>query len=145
LALAAARQPVQTANLPEECQCYLLVAAPEELETNQVQIGQRLPDAEWEALQAQRKQQWYDDMFLEHVMPLSHPIWPEWMKSKTESWPNELQLFWYAVPAKYMIYGSRGPEMIIANIRKYYAEDEKLSAIADWLEYWNCNCGESDP
>jgi hypothetical protein len=130
LALAAAHQPVQTANLPEECVNYLLVAPPQELETNQVQIGQRLPDAECEALQAQRRQQWYDDMFLEHVMPLSHPIWPEWKDSNKETWPKELQLFWYGIS------WSGEPEKVATGIRKYYAEDKNLSALADWLEYW---------
>jgi hypothetical protein len=130
MAIAAARQPVQTANLPAECQYYLLVESPKELEKT-VQLVQRFPDDEWTALQTQRKQQWYDDMFLEHVMPLSHAIWPEWTESDTKSWPAELQYFWYGIHWK------DEPKKVAAAIRKYYAEDEKLLALADWLEYWN--------
>ena len=58
----------------------------------------------------------------------SFQIYSDWRDSEIDTWPIELQYFWFK------IYDYESAKNIIINIKKYYPKDKDLLNFATWLE-----------
>jgi hypothetical protein len=70
-------------------------------------------------------------------MPLSYPVWSDWFDSPEHTWPTELQNFWSKVDSAAICYTESQEQAVVHGLRAHYANDEELSAIADWIECWS--------
>lgn len=61
----------------------------------------------------------------------SHRILSDWRKSDNDSWPEELEM-WY-----FHIHTPSDAKEHAELFRKYYYNDTELLELAEWLEYWS--------